>query len=94
MTVKQFKNRFKKSCDNIENELDKIIAYSEELDDLELGELIQEIVDNVRILIIENTTDKPTDKNLASYFEYLEEAESIDAEYSDEDNNLDDNDEY
>lgn len=94
MTVKQFKSKFKKSCEVIENELDKIVAYSEELEDLELSNIIQEIVDNVRITIIDNTNERPSDKNLASYCEYLEEADSIAAEYSNDQNDLDDNDEY
>jgi allophanate hydrolase subunit 1 len=73
MRLKQFKNKFKKSRHIIETELDRIIECTEELEDVELSNLVQEIVENTRLLIVENTDEELTDKRLADYFEYLEE---------------------
>lgn len=73
MNLKQFKTKFKRCRHNIELELDKIKDLCEEIDNVEVAEIVNEIVDNVIITIIDRTYDTPTDTNLATYEDYLEE---------------------
>lgn len=73
MNLKQFKTKFKRCRFNIEQELDKIKELCEELDNVEVAEIVNEIVDNVIITIIDRTYDTPTDVNLATYEDFLED---------------------
>lgn len=77
MTLKKFKSKFKKERDIIERALDNIRAYSDELehDYADLSDIINEYVDNGLMLLVENTDDTPSDVNLASCEEMIEELE-------------------
>lgn len=77
MTLKKFKSKFKKERDIIERALDNIRAYSDELEHeyADLSDLINEYVDNGLMLLVENTDDTPSDVNLASCEEMIEELE-------------------
>lgn len=77
MTLKKFKSKFKKERDIIERALDNIRAYSDELEHeyADLSDLINEYVDNGLMLLVENTDDTPSDVNLATCEEMIEELE-------------------
>lgn len=77
MTLKKFKSKFKKERDIIERALDNIRSYSDELEHeyADLSDLINEYVDNGLMLLVENTDDTPSDVNLASCEEMIEELE-------------------
>lgn len=77
MTLKKFKSKFKKERDIIERALDNIRAYSDELEHeyADLSDIINEYVDNGLMLLVENTDDTPSDVNLASCEEMIEELE-------------------
>lgn len=81
MTIKQFKTKFKKHCENIERELEKITALSEDLDDTALSEIIEAIVSNVYITLIDNTSEQPSEVTLATYQEYLDELDELESNY-------------
>lgn len=72
MTIKQFKSRFKKHREVIASQIDKIRDLAEEVDDDELGSIVQEICDNVEAILLEPDSSSITDKTLNDYDEYLE----------------------
>lgn len=80
MTIKQFKQRFKRSREQIEAILDKIRDMAEEVDDEGLGYIVSDICDNVSIIFLENTDEVLSQRRLADYLEYLEELENGDRE--------------
>lgn len=80
MTIKQFKQRFKRSREQIETILDKIRDMAEEVDDEGLGYIVSDICDKVSIILLENTDEVLSQRRLADYLEYLEELENGDRE--------------
>lgn len=77
MKVKTFKNKLEKISNNINSELEKLRNFADELVDDELAEMVNELADNISIMIVEETDERPTKVNLQTIHEYIEESENL-----------------
>ena len=77
MKVKTFKNKLEKISNNINAELEKLRNFADELIDDELAEMVNELADNISIMIVEETDERPTKVNLQTIHEYIEESENL-----------------
>lgn len=83
MKLKTFKNKLDKISSNIETELEKLRNYSEEIEDSELASLIEELCDNVSLLIVEDTDERPSRINIQRIHDYITELEELGNDYND-----------
>ena len=77
MKIKTFKNKLEKISNNINAELEKLRNFADELVDDELAEMVNELADNISIMIVEETDERPTKVNLQTIHEYIEESENL-----------------
>ena len=77
MKIKTFKNKLEKISNNINSELEKLRNFADELVDDELAEMVNELADNISIMIVEETDERPTKVNLQTIYEYIEESENL-----------------
>ncbi len=77
MKIKTFKNKLEKISNNINSELEKLRNFADELIDDELAEMVNELADNISIMIVEETDERPTKVNLQTIHEYIEESENL-----------------
>lgn len=77
MKIKTFKNKLEKISNNINSELEKLRNFADELVDDELAEMVNELADNISIMIVEETDERPTKVNLQTIHEYIEESENL-----------------
>ena len=77
MKIKTFKNKLEKISNNINAELEKLRNFADELIDDELAEMVNELADNISIMIVEETDERPTKVNLQTIHEYIEESENL-----------------
>lgn len=83
MKLKTFKNKLDKISSNIETELEKLRNYSEEIEDGELASLVEELCDNVSLLIVEDTDERPSRINIQHIHDYITELEELGNDYND-----------
>lgn len=77
MKIKTFKNKLEKISNNINAELEKLRNFADELIDDELAEMANELADNISVMIVEETDERPTKVNLQTIHEYIEESENL-----------------
>ena len=77
MKIKTFKNKLEKISNNINSELEKLRNFADELIDDELAEMVNELADNISIMIVEQTDERPTKVKLQTIHEYIEESENL-----------------
>ena len=77
MKIKTFKNKLEKISNNINAELEKLRNFADELIDDELAKMVNELADNISIMIVEETDERPTKVNLQTIHEYIEESENL-----------------
>ena len=81
MTIKQFKKKLAKITAKLELVLEEALELGEDSNDITINDYMTEIVDNARLLLIDNDdTSDLSDTRMKDILDYLENEEALSQE--------------